>query len=346
MSEPHPLTRRELLRRAAVAAGGGALAASGLAQTTSPMQLPKLPTRPFGETGRSVCMLALGTGHLARDRSLDEAADVVRHALDAGITYIDTAPQYKSEKHVGKGIAGRRRGLFLATKTLQRDYDGAMRELEQSLRFLGADHLELWQVHSIGVSRRTGEEELALLRKPDSVMKAMRKVKEQGVVDLVGFSGHINPDYMLHILQADDLDFDTMLFVISAALARKNQRGWEDRLLPAGRKKNLGLIAMKVYGGGAAVGPGADKASPAELLHYVWDRGIPVANVGLHSKKHVDAAVAACKAYAAKSRSGKESPGGGGLPPADDLALRERFRDITLPFEQPDYDDGWRGGAA
>jgi len=285
----------------------------------------------------------LGTGHLARDRSLDEAVDVVRHALDAGITYIDTAPSYNSEKQVGKGIVGRRKGLFLATKTLRRDYDGAMRELEQSLHLLSTDHLELWQVHSIGVGRRTGEDELALLRKPDSVMKAMRKVKEQGVADLVGFTGHVNPDYMLHIVQADDLDFDTMLFVISAALARKNQRGWEDRLLPAGRKKGLGLIAMKVFGAGKAVGRGTDQASPAELLHYVWDRGIPVANVGLYSKKHLDAAVAACKAYAAKSRSRKESPGGGGPPPADDLALRERFRDITLPFEQAGYRDGWAG---
>ncbi len=346
MRESRSLTRRELLQTAAAAAGTAALGAGKLAWAGPSTQESALPVRPLGKTGRSVSMLALGTAHIARDRKPDKVVEVISYALDAGIAFVDTAASYGSEMQVGKAIVGRRRNLFLATKTQERGYDGAMRELEQSLRLLGTDYVDLWQVHSIGVPSATGEEELAKLRKEDSVMKAMRKMKEQGAAKLIGFTGHKDPDYMLQILAADDLEFDAMLFVISAVLARENQRGWENRVLPAGRKKGLGLIAMKVFGGGRAVGKGQDKASPAELLNYVWDRGLPVANVGLHSKEEVDAAVAACNAYAAKERSKEESSTGGGEPPATDLALRARLRNITLPFEQPGYEDGWHAGAA
>jgi aryl-alcohol dehydrogenase-like predicted oxidoreductase len=346
MRESRSLTRRELLQTAAAAAGTAALGAGRPTWAGSPRQESALPVRPFGKTGRSVGMLALGTAHIARDRKPDKVVEVISYALDAGITFVDTAASYESEIHVGKAIAGRRKGLFLATKTQERGYDGALAELEQSLRLLGTDYVDLWQVHSIGVPRATGEQELAKLRRENSVMKAMRKMKEQGVVKLIGFTGHKDADYMLQILGANDLEFDAMLFVLSAALARQNQRGWEDRVLPAGRKKGLGLIAMKVFGGSRAVGKGQDQASPAELLNYVWDRGLPAANVGLHSKKEIDAAVAACKAYAATSRPSEESPTGGGEPPTADLALRQRFRNITLPFEQPGYEDGRRAGAA
>ncbi len=335
------LTRRELLQSAAILASGAALARAGgepASQQPPPPQPPPLPTRPFGKTGRQVSMLALGTGQIARDREFDEAVGIIRHALDAGITYIDTAESYGSEKHVGAAIAGRRKGLFLATKTLRRDYDGAMRELEQSLKALGTDHLDLWQVHSIGHDGQSGDQTIAALRKPDSVMKAMRKAKEAGTIDFLGFTGHTKPEYMLQILAADDLEFDTMLFVISAAVARDDSRDWEDKVLPAGRQKNLGLIAMKVFGGGKAVGAGAERATPAELLSYVWDRGLPVANCGLCSIEQVDAAVAALQAYPASRKDGGAwLPGG-----RSDVALCERFSGLQLPFEQPGYRDGVR----
>ena len=342
MLEPRPLTRRELLQGAAAAAGTAALGAGGLAWAEPPKEPPKLPLRPLGKSGRSVSMLGLGTGALGRGRPADEAVKLVRHAIDAGITFVDTAPNYRSEQHIGEGIAGRRKDLFLATKTGRRGYDEAMRELEQSLSLLKTDYLDLWHVHSLGKRRSSGDEELVVLRREDGAMKAMRKMKEEGVVKLIGFTGHSNPDAMIRILEADDLAFDAMLFVISAAQGRNDQRAWEDRVLPAGKKKGIGLIAMKVFGGGRAVGSGEDKASPARLLSYVWDRGVSVAAAGLYSEKEIDTAVAACKAYEARNRSGKqELPEGGGPAPAADLALRERLRGVPLPFEQPGYVDGW-----
>lgn len=333
-------TRREFLE-SAVAAGAGVLAGPGLLSGTGPLKLeraaaggepPALPTARLGRTGRDVCRLALGTGQIADKRTFDEAVAIIAHALEAGITYIDTAPSYQSEEHVGRAIAGRRKGVFLATKTLERSYDGAMRELEGSLKRLGTDRLDLWQVHSIG-HHGDGDKELAYLRDPDGVMKAMRKAKAERTVELIGFTGHTRPEYMLKVLDDRELEFDTMLFTISAALARRHQRGWEDEVLPAGRKRGLGLIAMKVFGGGAAVGEGGNRASPGELLRYVWDRGLHVANVGLYSRAQVDAAVAVARECAAR------------LPP--DQTLRKRFEGIELPFERPGYRDVFvaeRGG--
>lgn len=287
-------------------------------------------------------MLALGTGVLVHQREFADAVAVIEHAIASGITYIDTARDYRSEPAVGKAIAGRRKELFIATKSLERGYDGAMRELEASLKDLGTDRIDLWQVHSIGHRGASGDVELERLRQADGVMKAMRKAREEKVCDFIGFTGHTNPAFMTKILDAGELDFDTMLFIISASLARENQHGWEDDVLPAGRKRGLGLIAMKVFGGGGAVGYGDGKATPAELLAYVWDRGLPVANVGLYTKEQVDLAVSACKAYAAR---GAQPGGKGSGSQGADAGLRQRFRGLALPFERPGYEDTYAGRA-
>lgn len=293
-------------------------------------------------------MLAHGTGEIAhRNVPFDEVVDVIAHGIEAGITYIDTAVTYDAEAHVGKAIAGRRSALFIATKTTDRTYDGAMKQLEQSLKRLGTDRLNLWQVHSIGNAGASGEQELAHLRNADGVMKAMRKAKDEKITEFIGFTGHTNPDFMLAILGDETLIFDTMLFTISAAMSGDARGGWEAKVLPAGLKRRLGLIGMKIFGGGNAVGTGEKKATPAELLHYVWDLGIPVANVGLYTKEQVDTAVAACKAYkpkAALPQTPASAPArGGGQPPATELStrmeLRARLAEIPLPFEQPGYQD-------
>ncbi|MGE0481470.1 MAG: aldo/keto reductase [Phycisphaerae bacterium] len=396
MADPS-VSRRTFLERAAGVAGAVALGAAphthprGAAcgdgrraageppgrDAPPPIRAPALTTRPFGRTGRDVCMLCMGTGTIAHTRPLDEVVRTLQYGLERGITSIDTAPSYGAEEHVGRAIAGRRQGLFLATKTLERGYDGAMKELETSLKKLGTERLDLWQVHAIG-HHGDSKKELASLRKADGVMKAMCRMREQKVVDLIGFTGHAQSAYMLDILRARDLDFDTMLFIISAALVRRNQAGWENDVLPEGRRRGLGLIAMKVFGGGSGVGADKDQGTPAELLRYVWDRGLPTANVGLYSPAQIDAAVDALRAYtppndvapadkppAAPGDAPADSPSGEsgarrGGPRANvgdrvgarvrddvfadrrarDAALRDRFHSIRLPFERPGYVDG------
>lgn len=344
------ITRRHALKVAAAASLGAMTPPVAFTKPIDDAKEPALPTRPLGNTGRNVCMLAMGTGLIAGRGNEKEIVETLQHGLDAGITYVDTAPSYQAEQFVGKAIDGRRKDLFVATKTLARDHDGAMRELEQSLKLLKTDHLDLWQVHSLGHERAKPEQELAALQNKDGVMKAMRRMKEQKVVGFIGFTGHTSPRHMQIVLDDKELAFDTMLFIISAGLARDNQRGWEDDVLPAGRRRGLGLIAMKVFGGGGALS-GNDAPKPAELLDYVWRRGIPVANVGLYSKAEVDAAVAALRAYskAAQSEPASSQPSTDGahrstepdrfeITPRDE-SLRHRLRGIELPFERAGYAD-------
>lgn len=337
----HEYTRRSVLKTAA-AASLSTIPVFAQERAIS-TELTKLPTRQFGATGRRVCMLALGTGSIAGRMSDKEIVETLQHGLDLGISYVDTAPSYSAEHHVGNAIDGRRKELFIATKTLERGHDGAMRELEQSLKLLKTDRIDLWQVHSLGHERATPEQELAALRKDDGVMKAMRRMKEQRVVDLIGFTGHTSPRHMQVVLDDNNLVFDTMLFIISAGLARDNHRGWEDDVMPAGRRRGMGLIAMKVFGGGGALN-GKDAPRPMELLDYVWRRDIAVANVGLYSKAEIDTAVAALRAFA--TASAVPPPAGAGKTGkfergAADERLRSRLRRLELPFERADYVDAF-----
>lgn len=335
------LTRRDVLRWSAWAASGAVLApAVGAAPDASVVDAGRLPQRAWGKLKRPADMLWLGTSGW-RGHDPDRIVPLIRHALARGVRFIDTAHSYGSEGFVGQAIRGRRDELFIMTKTTQRGYDGAMQELEESLERLGTDRVELWKVHSIGL-QHTGDEEVEHLRKPDGVMKAMRKMKEQGVVKHIGFTGHTDPAYMLKVIDWDvDGEFDTMLFTISAALAKKRQRDWEDKVLPAGRKKNYGLIAMKVFGAGQAVGAGPSRATPAELLKYVYDLGLPSATIGVQNKAEIDAAVDAVQNYAAQQK--QTAPQGASTAAEAEqgrFALRSRFVDLHMPFEQAGYIDG------
>jgi aryl-alcohol dehydrogenase-like predicted oxidoreductase len=293
-----------------------------------------LPTRSWGKLKQPVPMLWLGTARVHREpnRSFDETVAQIRYGLDQGITLIDTARSYGSEKAIGEAIKGRRDKLTLLTKTTDRTYDGAMRELEQSLKDLGTDHVEIWKVHSIGY-RHNGDEEVENLRRPDGVMKAMREMKEQGVVKHIGFTGHTDPEYMLKVMAWDqDGEFDTMLFTLSAA-TWKNQAGWEQKVLPAAQKKNYGLVGMKVFGAGSAIGDGPDKASAYELMKYVYDRGLPTVTLGLYTQAQVDEAVQAVKRISQEQSTDGEKK-------KSAQRLRERLPSRPLAFQQPGYVDG------
>lgn len=340
MSRANQPSRREMLKWSAAAASGAVLG-GGLPvgwATDQPKRPNALPQRPWGKVGRPVDMLWMGTSHLPHVPH-DDAVQLVRYALDQGIRFIDTAYTYDSEHLVGEAIKGRRDDLFIMTKTTDRTYDGAMRELEASLQRLGTDHVDLWNVHSIGFRGVSGDEEVAALRKPDGVMKAMRKMKSEGVAKHIGFTGHVDPQYMLQVIAWDaEGEFEVMLFTISAALAKQNQRGWEDNVLPAGKKKNYGLIGMKVLGAGRAVGQGQDRAPAASLMKYVYDLGLPTVTIGMRKREEVDEAIRVCRAYAAAEQ--KPDAGAAHQAERERIALRRRFTNLFLPFEHPDYIDG------
>ena len=170
-----------------------------------------------------------------------------------GINYIDTSAWYgmdgtssegdhlrgTSERHVGEVMKTRRSEVFLATKTHDRTYDGAMRHLESSLKNLQTEKIDLWQIHNYG---GRANEDIELVFSEEGCMKALLKAKDEGVVRFLGFTGHQDPDPMKELL--DRYPFDAVLMALNAA--DKHYNPFIEKLLPSAVEKNMGIIGMKI----------------------------------------------------------------------------------------------------
>ena len=211
-----------------------------------------IPLRPFGRhTGQSVSALALGGYHIGSISSVREAIRVIHAAIDAGITFMDNAWEYhehESEVRMGRAIADRRDQVFLMTKvcTHGRDAKVAMRQLEDSLRRLKTDRLDLWQIH-----------ECAYYNDPDrhfargGVVEALDRAKREGKVRFVGFTGHKDPEIHLRMLSFG-YPFDACQLPLNVFDA--SFRSFEQRVLPELHRQQIAPIGMKsLCGHGEAV---------------------------------------------------------------------------------------------
>lgn len=243
------MDRREFLGTIAAVVATGATCTREIsgAESDKPIELKNaaIPKRVFGKTGVNVSILALGGVigmQLPPSKDHDPAA-IADTALDLGITYFDTAPSYnngQSETNYGNVLARRRKEVFLACKTGDRSYDGTMQSVEQSLKRLRTDHLDLLQIH--GLSSR---EDLPAWGKPGGVFAALQKLREQKVTRFIGVTGHDNAE-MLH-RAIEMYEFDTLLTTLNPVGRR---RPYREDLLNAANEKRMGVIAMKVMGGG------------------------------------------------------------------------------------------------
>lgn len=204
-----------------------------------------IPHSVLGKTGAEVSILALG-GVIGMQLPPSENHDpvaIAETALDLGITYFDTAPSYndgQSESNYGQVLARRRKEAFLACKTADRSYDGTMRSIEQSLKRLRTDHLDLLQIHSV-----SAQEDLLAWDKSEGVLTALRKLREQKVTRFIGVTGHENAEVLHRAIEM--YEFDTLLTTLNPVSRRL---AFREELLPAANRKQMGVIAMKVMGGG------------------------------------------------------------------------------------------------
>ena len=168
--------------------------------------MSNLPKRPLGATGEEVSTLCLGGGHVARQSiPSSEVIRIIQYAIDQGVTFIDTAWEYhggRSEALIGEAIRGRRDDLFLMTKVCARDRAGAMEQLEESLRRLGTDHLDLWQFHEINY-----DNDHEWIFAPGGAAEAAQEALKSGKVRYVGFTGHKHPDFLLSMLETPQAFF-------------------------------------------------------------------------------------------------------------------------------------------
>jgi aryl-alcohol dehydrogenase-like predicted oxidoreductase len=206
-----------------------------------------IPLRPFGRhTDVMVSALGLGGYHLATIKSVRESTRLVHAAIDAGITFMDNAWEYnehESEVRMGRAIADRRDRVFLMTKvcTHGRGANVAMKQLDESLRRLKTDHLDLWQVH-----------ECVYYNEPDlhfqrgGVIEALERAKTAGKVRFVGFTGHKDPDIHLRML-SHGFPFDSCQLPLNVFDA--TFRSFEQRVLPELLRQRIAPLGMKSLGG-------------------------------------------------------------------------------------------------
>ncbi|MBV9468185.1 MAG: aldo/keto reductase [Abitibacteriaceae bacterium] len=264
---PKDATRRQFLQYAGVAGAALAMsdtilptAAEAVPAVAMPLLMPlamsntgpgEIPRKPLGRTGVEVSVIGLGGSTLGNAASYEEAEQIVHEAIDAGVTFMDNAWEYnegRSEDWMGRALQGRRDKVFLMTKvcTHGRDRNVAMQMLEDSLRRLKTDHLDLWQVHEV-IYYNDPELHFA----PNGVIEALEQAKQQGKVRFVGFTGHKHPQIHMKMLQLADqhnYHFDTVQMPLNAFDA--TYRSFEQTILPEALRRGMGALGMKSLGGG------------------------------------------------------------------------------------------------
>jgi aryl-alcohol dehydrogenase-like predicted oxidoreductase len=206
-----------------------------------------METRPFGQTGERFPILSLGCQRIvdAHQCNEEQAVAILNAALDRGVRYFDTAWVYsdgQSEKRVGLVAKRRRAEMWIATKTVSRTRDGALKQLEQSLARLRTDHVDEWRLHNIW-----DFQELEKCFAPGGAMEAMVQAKAQGLVRHISISGHTNPMVQLEALRR--FPFDSVL--MAASVLDHFIFSFAEEFLPTANNKGVATIAMKVLGFGA-----------------------------------------------------------------------------------------------
>jgi predicted aldo/keto reductase-like oxidoreductase len=239
-----------------------------------------LPRRALGRTGHQATIFGLGGEGVLRTHGREaEAVRVIHRALDQGVNYCDTAPAYASSMdYYGAALGERRQEIFLASKTHERSRDGSLRLLDESLKRLRTDHLDLWQLHDL---RTMSDLERIFAR--GGAIEAVRKARDEGRVRFAGLTGHHDPEILLEGMRR--FDFDTVLVALNAADVHR--LSFLRTVLPEAARRGMGVIGMKVTAQGALLGPG--KLSMEEAMGYVLSQnGVSLVIIGCKTPAEVD----------------------------------------------------------
>lgn len=228
------VTRREFVKI-------GVAGAAGMAMAPALGAAAPMPERPLGRTGHNVRLFSLGgQATIEKEGTHDTSIAIVNRAIDLGVNYIDTAAAYGrgiSQMYIGEVMATRRKEVFLATKTRSRERDGALRDLEQSLKSLRTDHVDLWQNHNV-----MRDEEVEQILGKGGAIEAMLQARDQKMIRFIGITGHFDPAVLAKALQR--FEFDTVLMALNPA--DKHRLSFIQGLLPLANEKKMGVIGMKI----------------------------------------------------------------------------------------------------
>jgi aryl-alcohol dehydrogenase-like predicted oxidoreductase len=249
-----------------------------------------IPKRTLGKTQLNVTIIGLGGWHMGRLKDEKTAADIISLALDLGINFFDTAHSYQdgvSEQRYGKVLKGRRDKFYLMSKSTMRTKDDARKELEQSLKNLQTDHLDLWQFHSL----RTKDDVEQIFGVGGAYETAL-KAKEEGKIRHIGITGHYDPYVNLEALKHHDL-LETMQMPIN--LVDPHSTSFVDLVLPKAVEHGLGVLAMKTVANGRIVDHNI--ATAHECLTFAWNLPVSLIVSGVDTPDQLAQNVKTAQSY-------------------------------------------------
>lgn len=250
---------------------------------TIPASVHGIPRRTLGRTGASVSIIGIGGWHIGAVKDDKEAVRIMHTALAEGVNFWDNAWDYhdgRAETLMGKALKGRRDKVFLMTKNCERDYKGSLKHLDDSLKRLKTDHLDLWQFH-----------ELVYDNDPEWIfekgaVKAAIEARKAGKVRFIGFTGHKGPHIHLDALKRD-FKWDTSQMPLN--VVDKYYRSFLKQVVPLCLKNNVGIIGMKGLGGGYPDGRllSRTKLTVEECYRYALSLPLSTLVVGVNSMDHL-----------------------------------------------------------
>jgi len=262
---------------------------------TATTSVQTLPQRVLGKTGESVPVLGMGTGPTGMGMSDTAAIDLVDMGIDRGVTYLDTAPGYaRAQEQLSHIVPRRRDEIFLVTKSPTSAAKEAVEQLENSLKTLGTDAVDLCYVHSLG------NQDVDQVLAADGSLAGLREAQKRGLTRYVGFTAHNKPGWSERILKETDVD----VVMLALNFADHHTYGFDRTVLPAAVAQNTGVAAMKVFGGALAMKyetTDAEDARPSAMraLDEGFDHeqamrwtlglaGVSLAVVGMYSAEELE----------------------------------------------------------
>ena len=298
-----------------------------------------VPMRVLGRSGEKVSMVGLGGYHIGMQADEQESIRIIRSALDSGINFLDNCWDYnggQSEVRMGKALRdGYRQKAFLMTKIDGHTRQAALQQLEESLRRLQSDHIDLLQFHE--VIRDTDPDRIFA---KGAGMEAVLEAKKQGKIRYIGFTGHKSPDIHLKMLNtgfAHQFTFDAVQMPLNVMDAHYNS--FEKKVLPVLVKHKIGVLGMKPMGDKLILK--SKTATPIECLHYAMNLPTSVVITGCDSMDILHQALEAASSFKPMSSTEVASLLGKTAPAAKEGEF-ERYK-ISHDFDGTYHNPQWLG---
>jgi len=257
----------------------------------------EIPRRELGRTGEKVACIGLGGSHIGNVEDEQESIRIMRSAIERGLTFMDNSWDYNdgdgaSETRMGRALRdGYREKVFLMTKVDGRTKKAAAKQIDESLRRLQTDRLDLLQLH-----------EVIRMEDPDrafadgGAIEALKEAQKAGKCRYLGFTGHKDPAIhlrMLEIAARHDFRFDAVQMPLNVMDA--HFRSFEHQVLPRLLEQGIGVLGMKSMGSGVILK--SNIVQPIECLHYALNLPTSVVITGIDSLKILDQAIEAAKTF-------------------------------------------------